>query len=471
VIAHVPEPGSFRDPSGQVYDIDGQIFRTVTEFAARDYEFVREQGLLNRLCKEGWVVETEEVDPAVAGIDGSSVRYLLRHSRIAFISYPYEWPFAALKAAALHQLDFHLRVMEEGATLSDASAYNIQFQGPRPIFIDVLSLRRYREGEFWTGHRQFCEQFLNPLLLRSVLGIPHNAWYRGNLEGITTTELNRLLPLRRKISWNMMTHVLLQARLERGAIDHPQASSDKAQTGRKLTRAAYCGLLTQLRNWIARLEPADTGKTVWGDYAQTHTYSSEDEEAKKQFVAEFMSQTKPRLAWDLGCNVGDYSAVALGAGAEAVIGFDFDQKTLERAYARATSEGLHFLPLFLDAANPSPDQGWNHQERQSLGRRAHADAILALAFEHHLAIGRNVPLNQVVAWLTGLAPRGVIEFVSKADQTVKQMLALREDIFSDYSEEVFTAALESRAKIVKSLRLAQSERSLFWYDRTNTKAH
>ena len=33
--------------------------------------------------------------------------------------------------------------------LKDASAYNIQFDGVRPVFIDLLSLRPYREGEFW----------------------------------------------------------------------------------------------------------------------------------------------------------------------------------------------------------------------------------------------------------------------------------------------------------------------------------
>ena len=50
---------------------------------------------------------------------------------------------------------------------------------------------------------------------------------------------------------------------------------------------------------------------------------------------------------------------------------------------------------------------------------------------NHLAIGRNIPLPQVVAWLCGLAPRGVIEFVRKDDPTVQQMLSLREDIFPD----------------------------------------
>ena len=36
---------------------------------------------------------------------------------------------------------------------SDATAYNVQFIGANPIFIDTLSLRRYREGEYWAGHQ------------------------------------------------------------------------------------------------------------------------------------------------------------------------------------------------------------------------------------------------------------------------------------------------------------------------------
>jgi len=61
-----------------------------------------------------------------------------------------------------------------------------------------------------------------------------------------------------------------------------------------------------------------------------------------------------------------------------------------------------------------------------------ADAILALAFVHHLVIGCNIPLAEVVKWLVGLAPRGVIEFVPKSDPMVQQLFAFREDIFSDY---------------------------------------
>ena len=92
-------------------------------------------------------------------------------------------------------------------------------------------------------------------------------------------------------------------------------------------------------------------------------------------------------------------------------------------------------------------------------------AVIALAFEHHLAIGKNIPLEEVVEWIVGLAPQGLIEFIPKNEITVQKMLALREDIFINYTEEKFVSYLQSRAKIVKSTKLPGSGRILFEYDR------
>ena len=165
-----------------------------------------------------------------------------------------------------------MRCLEQDVTLSDASAYNIQFLGPKPIFIDSLSFRRYHEGEFWIGHKQFCEQFLNPLLLRALLGVPHNAWYRGGLEGIPTAELSRLLPLRRKMSWNVLANVVMPASIQRTATGGLEA---KVPAGARLPRTAMQRMLERLRKWISTLQPADRGKTVWGDYARQTSYAAD----------------------------------------------------------------------------------------------------------------------------------------------------------------------------------------------------
>lgn len=459
------DPASFRDPSGRVYIRDGRVFRTVMPCASEDFNYVKSTGLIEELEREGLIVESIQIDPATLGEEAIGACYVMEHPRLPFISYPYEWSFQALKTASLMFLDIQLRALAKGVTLSDASAYNIQFVGPKPIFIDRLSFRRYQEGEFWLGHKQFCEQFLNPLLLRSIFGIPHNQWYRGAQEGIASEDLVRLLPWKRKLTWKILTNVVLPVTFQKKATKELVAEQAKSYKNRKLPLVTFRRILESLKEWISGLKPADTGKSVWSDYAKTHSYSSEELEHKRKFVSIFIESLKPKLVWDLGTNIGDYAAVALKAGAEYVIGFDYDQKALEIAFSRAQEEKLEYLPLFLDAANPTPDQGWAQRERKGLSRRLAANAILALAFTHHLAIGRNIPLSGLLKWLISLAPHGVVEFVPKSDPMVKYMLSFREDIFQDYTEERFLSSLEAVARIVETEEVSSSGRRLIRYTR------
>lgn len=461
----VLDKGSFRDPSGQVYLLGDKVYRTVMPRASGDFDTVRSSEAWAALQEEGKVLPEERVDSSILGEAARDAVYVLEHPKLPYISYPYEWSFPLLKAAALLHLDVHMQALEGGITLSDASAYNIQFIGPKAVFMDHLSFRPYREGEFWIGHRQFCEQFLNPLLLRSLLGIPHNAWYRGTQEGISVEDINQLIPLRKKLSWNVLTQITLQARFQRASIG--DVKKRKTPVKQKLPKEAFMQMLKSLHSWIGKMEPADTGKTVWGDYAHSHSYTDEEVSRKKQFIHDFVQARKASRVWDIGCNTGDYSKVAIDAGAELVIGFDFDQKALELAYSRAVQEHLPFLPLFLDAANPSPNQGWAESERKGFSSREKPDLLIALAVVHHLAIGRNVPLDEVVDWLVKLSPSGVIEFVPKNDPMVQELLRLREDIFEDYGEEKFLAALESRARVTRKETVSASGRCLFAFE-TNT---
>jgi ribosomal protein L11 methylase PrmA len=460
-----PEPGSFRDPAGRIYWYGDRVLRTVMPAAAKDFEYVEASGLISTLVERGMLIPQTHLPMTLLGDAAGGAAYLLEHPKLDFISHPYEWPFRALQAAALLQLDLYLEAVERGVTLSDATAYNIQFQGVRPVFIDRLSFRRYVDGEFWLGHRQFCEQFLNPLLLRSMFGIPHNAWYRGSPEGIGAAELSALLPLRRKFSWRVFTNVVMQGSLQKTR----SSDAHKAVAGKlRFPKPAFVRMLSGLRSWIESLRPADRQPTTWQEYARQNSYRGTEAEAKRNFIARFVSDSKPQMVWDIGCNTGDYSVAALQAGARSAIGFDFDQGALDIAFDRARSENLPLLPLFLDVTNPAPDQGWGQSERRGLKARSTADAVLALALIHHIAIAKNVPLDSVVGWLTAIAPRGVIEFVPKSDPMVVELLRLREDIFPDYNEDHFVQCLQERARIVASETVSASGRKLFAFERAVT---
>jgi hypothetical protein len=197
----IADPASYRDPSGHVFHAGERVFRTISDAAVPHFDALRTSGFLDHPEVADRVIEARLVPKDMVGPAASSAQYVVEHPRVPIITYPYEWCFGALKAAALLHLDLHIRALDHGLTLSDASAYNVQFLGARPVFIDLLSFRRYKPGEYWIGQQQFAEQFLNPMLLRALLGVPHNAWYRGNLEGIPTIELSRLLPWRKSLSW------------------------------------------------------------------------------------------------------------------------------------------------------------------------------------------------------------------------------------------------------------------------------
>ena len=211
------DPSSYRDPSGHVYIEQGRVFRTVTSYGIEEYLAVRESGALPPLVERGILVEAREVENAPRGIGKNGL--VLEHPKLPVISYPYEWTFDALKAAALLHLDTQLELLDKDIALSDASAFNIQFRGSEPIFIDYLSFRRYRKDEIWLAHRQFCEQFLNPLVLEAVLGVPFQAWFRGQPDGISAVETAKLLKFRHKLSPVILSHVVFPARLQKKTND------------------------------------------------------------------------------------------------------------------------------------------------------------------------------------------------------------------------------------------------------------
>ena len=82
-----------------------------------------------------------------------------------------------------------------------------------------------------------------------------------------------------------------------------------------------------------------------------------------------------------------------------------------------------------------------------------------------MAISCNLPLAEAVLWLLNLAPTGIIEFVPKQDPMVTRMLAIREDIFSDYREDVFLNVIKSEHDIKDQHKFAANGRLLVSYRR------
>jgi ribosomal protein L11 methylase PrmA len=456
------DAGSFRDPSGRVLRHDSRILRAIFEPGAAAYEAARDAGVLRKAIERGHLLPADPIDPAGLAELAPGARYWLEHPRLDFVSYPYEWTFSALKAAALLQLDFQIELLADGFTMSDATAYNVQFRGTKPVFIDHLSIIPYDEGSAWVGQRQFGMQYLNPLFLWAKRGIAPHAWFRGSVEGIAPEDMAKLLGWKDKLSFTVLAHIMGPAMVARQRV--AEGLDEKPRREATLSKTRLVAMLKGLRDYIAGLTlPAE--KTVWDDYAGKNSYNEERRQAKHRFVGEAVAAVSPNMSFDIGCNSGDFSQTALDSGSKKVVGFDFDFGALERAFARFDQANAPVLPLWLDATNPSPSQGWASAERASMQDRSDADMMLALAVIHHLAIAKNVPLDMAVDWLMGLAPHGVIEFPNKSDPMVIQLLKHRPDIFPNYTEEAFLAHVSARGRIVREERLGETGRLIVAYER------
>jgi hypothetical protein len=144
------------------------------------------------------------------------------------------------------------------------------------------------------------------------------------------------------------------------------------------------------------------------------------------------------------------------------ISADFDEAAVEKNYREMKQKKeKNLLPLVLDLTNPSPGIGWRNEERDAFIDRGPVDAVMALALLHHLAIANNVPLLDLARFFSALSRWLIIEFIPKEDSQVKRLLATREDIFQDYSQQGFEQAFCEYFTLHEVFPIQESQRVLY----------
>jgi SAM-dependent methyltransferase len=450
------DPASFRDFDSRVFRGEGAVYRALSARALEDFEALEATAFFADGQREGTIVATRRADGVAPPPDAepaAGCAAVLEHEAVPFLSWPYEWPFAMLKDAALSQLGLMERALAEGMILKDGTPYNTQWRGARPVFIDVGSVERLAEGEPWAGYRQFCMQFLYPLMLQSFRGVPFQPLLRGRLEGIAPADAARLLSRRDRFRRGVLTNVVLHARLERR-----YAGQGAEGTRRDVRRAGFNVELIKanvrkLAKLVRRLEWAPRA-SEWSGYADAHSYGEAELAAKERFVDRVSAERAPGLVWDLGCNDGRFSRVA-ARHAGYVVALDADQLSVDRLYRELREAGAgSILPLTMDLADPSPALGWAGAERPGLLARGRPDLVLALALVHHVTIGANVPVGAFVDWLAGLGAAAVVEFPAREDPMVQRLLSRkRAGAHPDYALDTFEAALGARFEVARREQL------------------
>lgn len=465
--------GSFRDPTGKVYELEYQgdglvsrrILRGVDKETLEDHKSLLALPFFNSLVQSGKVVKTEivsdEDNSGIKQILGDGWSGVIEHEEIPFVSYPYEWSFSMLREAALLHLEILEISLENGWILKDATPYNIQWQGVNPIFIDTPSFVPWESGSPWLAYRQFCSMFFSPLAIHAYLGIDHRPILRSNLDGIDPVQAVKYFSGLKKLNKGVLSHIVLPSRVEKHILNHERdAAVAVKRNSFKHTKAMVIGLVQSLSRLISGMKLSGE-KTDWSDYDETHSYNDEEHCAKKEFLEKAVTDKLHQVVWDLGCNTGDFSRIC-ESGCDYVVAVDGDHGAVEKLFKSQKSiSGKKILPLNLNLSNLSPSQGWASSERIAFDQRRNPDLIICLALIHHLRLSNNIPNHLFLEWLYSMKADVVIEFVNRDDEMVEKLLTNKSEKYDDYNLPQFIKELDVYFHIEDRKTLKGGKREIF----------
>jgi SAM-dependent methyltransferase len=432
---------TFRDPAGHVEIKSDAVYRHIrSPFDAEILEFLA-LPLASKLVTDGSLVASE-VMPRAADANSDKAALILRHPRIAFQSYPWEWSPALWLAAAELTLNLCRDLVRQGWILKDATPLNVLFQGIEPIFVDVLSITKtFPDQPIWYPYGQFVRTFLLPMLAHSRLGWPLQATL-SRRDGYEPEEIYAALPLTKRVRQPALSAVTLPSLLANSKKLSDNSLSTRTVKDPELTKHILLKTLKNLRKHMRQVTPAHKTST-WSDYAETAThYSDEDHSGKRSFVAQALAAAAPLHVLDVGCNTGVYSMLAAEAGGD-VVSVDTDLQAVDRLCAKLKGSGKKILPLCVDLAHPTPAVGWENRENASFLSRSfgHFDTVMMLAVLHHLLLRSQIPLASVAALCGNLTTRNlIIEWVPPTDPKFKELVRGRDSIYAHLTETAFRDA-------------------------------
>jgi hypothetical protein len=447
-------PFSYGDWSGRVFAWEGALYRAISRERAPFYERLLSQGTLRDLMQRRLLVDTEIAD---LELDGYAL--VLKHRTIPFISHCYEWCGEMLKAAALSVLELERELLKHGLTLQDAHPYNVLFDGPVPVWVDLGSLVPVCHGEPCQAHEEFLAYYARPLkimaagrgdiarcLLRCLLRDDDAGIQQRDVEAITGTGragVIKAAKTRAKAVARKAVPSMLRPLASR-ALRSIQRSQRFTATKERISRIdKVIREMESIRLVQSRTIPSNRNGADFPDFVTTTEWTK-----KHRSVAEILSAKKPGSVLDIGSSHGWYSQLAARNGAQ-VVSVDRDELSVTGLFFDAARGQLPILPLVTDFRSMNPLMAWAAAPGGAYVDRLRCDMVLTLGLVHHLVFEQRLNFDLIVRGLSAFARQClVVEFVGRKDPWVRERLG---DRFSWYHMENFSTSLKREFREVKRL--------------------
>lgn len=463
---------SFRDPAGKVFYYQGEILRAINKIGETDFKIAFDSPCLKKFTDANHLVKVFELSSSekstilnqTVNINQEDVSILVKHEKIPFRSYPYEWTPEMLHEAASLTLELSQNLLNEGMGIKDATPYNILFRGTTPIFIDWLSFEKRDEFDpIWLSQSQFIRTFCLPLMANKYFGLDLSWIFRVNRDGIEPENIYQMCSFRQKVSSPFLSIVtipkLLSSKSQKDTSIYQKKAFDDSEKAKFVLNRQF----SSLQKLLNKIKPAKEKKSAWSEYVgDKQHFTNAYLQQKDDFVKSALAEIKPKWVLDIGCNTGYFSRIA--AQFASVVSIDQDAAVVSKVWQMAKEEDLDILPLVVDFSRPSPAIGWRNEECPSFLDRAKGqfDVIMMLAVIHHLLVSERIPLDKIISLVAELTKNcAIIEFVPPDDPMFRQIARGRDHLFEGLNDEVFRKVCSKYFKILKYEKLADSNRQLY----------
>lgn len=456
---------SFRDPHGQLEIRPDGAWRWLTPEGYTGLAATIGAQSVRKLVARGNILPTElDPLPVPKDIDRQFV-HSARHPLVDFTTFPYEWTAGMLLDAGRLTLDIAEGILDDNLQLKDASPYNVLFDGPRSVFVDLLSIEPHDPHVFtWLPFAQFLRSFVLPLALNRYAGASLQELFLAHRDGITPEMAWPRLGIAVKLKNPFLFHVTLpiMLRSKKKIIGKPlyRCLTDPDQ---RKARYIFRSLFRRLRKDLESAVLLRNESSHWTRYAEAWNYSVEAQQVKMETVKRFAA---PNIKWalDIGCNTGDYSVAVAQASGCGVVALDSDEASVETARRRAIENKIRLVPIVSDLARPSPATGWRNREAPSLLDRLSGrfDLVLMLAVIHHLLIVDRIPLDEILELVFNLAKHLVLlEYIPPDDSMFQTLCRGRDALFAYFTEDYFIGQVRKKFRVLERIPLPQSKRILY----------
>ena len=438
---------SFRDPDGFVFRAGPRIFRCVFPHAVEGLRAFLASAFAAERIASGDLIATTPVSPGDAPelplqCEAPRESLIVEHRPIPFPNYPYEWCPEMLQAAGSLTLDLAGAALKEGFGLKDGTPYNIMFDGPRPVFLDVLSFEpRDPLDPIWRPYSQYVQTFLYPLLANRYLGLRIDEILLSHRDGLEPERLRSLCSIGLSLRPPFLSLITLPALVSRATHD---AGSQRFRAWKAKDPEEASFLMRRVFGRAAKMLrqiPRRRSNPVTR-YRFSHNYSQPEMARKEAAVTEFLVDSHPRDVLDIGCNTGYFSLLAARIGAR-VVAIDRDPACIGELWTAAGEGHAGVLPLVVDIARPPGSCGWLNAEHLSFLERARGrfDCVLMLALVHHLIVNERAPLHSIFELVAGFTRRAaLIEYIEPSDPQFQRILRGRDALHRDLTRATFEAA-------------------------------